>query len=640
MISTTNMEHYNIPGLKELWFETLGDPSIKIAIIDGIVDDAHPVLRDANLEIHETILGKDLALIGTSADHGTYVTSIIMGQHKSPIKGIAPKCTGLIFPVFKDDSDGEVTPCSQLDLARTILRAVDAGAHIINISSGEFSSSGIADTFLKDAIDYCTTKGVVVVAAAGNDGCECLHIPASIPSVLAVGATNVEGEPMNFSNWGQEYQYKGILAPGQNIKGAIVGGDLDERSGTSYATPIVSGILALLMSLQKKHGISPNGTEMKDLLLQNAIGCSHNTLQCKRLLTGKINLKNIVQKLVTKNHKNMVKQQENPIINSDALLENHPEILEKQEDYTDVESTAFPLTENAEDSIVNEGIKPSHCGCGGGENCTCNSEKKKTTRSVQKRQLVYALGTLSYDFISEARKKSLLQHAGERSNLNDPKQFIDYLEQNPFEAASVIWTLNLDNTPMYAIMPQGPYANEGYTRLAEFLKDQENEGAERISLPGLIVGQVRLQSGQIVPVVVPELRCMYNWSSSKLTDSILGRNANENTKNVFMSFLDRIYYDLRNMGITPTDRAINYAATNAMNAANVFVEAMESKMQLDTITTEKSPIHSGSSECFDVKLTFFDPENQLRSRKVYRFTVDVSETCPVMIGAVRSWYVR
>ena len=71
---------------------------------------------------------------------------------------------------------------------RAINIAIDNHADIINISGGEFSTSGASETLLANAIKKCEEKGILIVAAAGNDGCECLHLPAAESSVLAVGA--------------------------------------------------------------------------------------------------------------------------------------------------------------------------------------------------------------------------------------------------------------------------------------------------------------------------------------------------------------------------------------------------------------------------------------------------------------------
>lgn len=103
------------------------------------------------------------------------------------------------------------------------------------------------------------------------------------------------------------------------------------------------------------------------------------------------------------------------------------------------------------------------------------------------------------------------------------------------------------------------------------------------------------------------------------------------------SFLNRIYYDLRNLGQIARNRAFNFAATNAFQAAFTFAEAVVAGMELDSIDVQKSPFCRINSDCWDVKLKFFDPENGRRAKKVYRFTIDVSDTIPVTLGEVRSW---
>jgi len=124
--------------------------------------------------------------------HGTHVTSIIFGQPGSPVRGIAPKCRGLIVPIFAD----ERLKLSQLDLSRAIEQAINAGANIINISGGQLTDWGEAEGWLEKAVQLCNENNVLIVAAAGNDGCECLHVPAALPTVLAVGAMDEQGNLM------------------------------------------------------------------------------------------------------------------------------------------------------------------------------------------------------------------------------------------------------------------------------------------------------------------------------------------------------------------------------------------------------------------------------------------------------------
>jgi hypothetical protein len=103
-------------------------------------------------------------------------------------------------------------------------------------------------------------------------------------------------------------------------------------------------------------------------------------------------------------------------------------------------------------------------------------------------------------------------------------------------------------------------------------------------------------------------------------------------------FLNRVYYDLRNMGQTSAERALNFAATNTFQAATVIIRGIqEGKSTLDRITVERSSFCRMDSDCWDVKFIFFDADEVRRSKKVFRFTVDVSSKYPVTIGPMREW---
>jgi subtilisin family serine protease len=187
-----------LPELAGLWAASLGDPEIRVAVLDGPVDLSHPCFEGAKLQRLPTLVS-ETAGPGAMSSHGTHVTSVIFGQSQGPIVGVAPHCQGLILPVFRDYQEGSL---SQLDLVRAIEQAVQEGAHIINISGGQRSPKGQADEVLARAIRLCEQSNVLVVAAAGNDGCECLHVPAALPGVLAVGAMGENGQPLELSNWG------------------------------------------------------------------------------------------------------------------------------------------------------------------------------------------------------------------------------------------------------------------------------------------------------------------------------------------------------------------------------------------------------------------------------------------------------
>ena len=150
--------------------------------------------------------------------------------------------------------------------------------------------------------------------------------------------------------------------------------------------------------------------------------------------------------------------------------------------------------------------------------------------------IVYAIGVLGYDFGSEARRDSFkqLMPAVEFSGVQvpanpyDARQMVDYLEENISEAKSLIWTLNLELTPVYAIEPVGSFSREVYETLQQFLSGQVQaednpEFIQRVSIPGRITGRtVRLFSGQVVPVIEPQSpRGMYGWHVNSLVSAAI-----------------------------------------------------------------------------------------------------------------------
>jgi cyanobactin maturation PatA/PatG family protease len=258
-------------------------------------------------------------------------------------------------------------------------------------------------------------------------------------------------------------------------------------------------------------------------------------------------------------------------------------------------------------------VKPSSsCGCGGGNS-----------------QLVYALGELGTDFGSEARRDSYTQDM-----LAYDENLLDYLEKNPWAAQNLIWTLNLEATPIYAIVPMGAYAPVAFERLRSAMADNK---VERVVIPGYVNGSIQLMSGQTVPTIIPEVRGMSSWSNAALIESVAADEDAE-TKNFVEEYLNRIYYDYSNLGVTPQERALNFSATNVYQILQTIINnKTENRPVLDKIEVLKSPVCRSESECYDVKLIFFDPENSQRARRVYRFAVDVSDVIPVLVGKLRSW---
>ncbi len=640
-----------IAGLSELRGETPGDPRVTVAILDGAVDLSHPCFAGADL----SQLGGLTS--GRPTVHGTHVASVVFGREAGGVAGIAPACRGLVVPIF-EERDGQIQAASQLDLARALREAVAAGATVVNVSGGQLTPSGKAESFLADAVAYCAAKGVLIVAAAGNEGCECLHVPAALPSVLAVGAMGDDGAPLDFSNWG--YQDDGLLAPGEGVVGAAVGGGTAVKSGTSFATPVVTGVVALLLSEQRLRGEPADTGAVRTALLGGVRACDPRARSdCRRFLAGQLDLAGARRLLgpgasapgesvsedaasirvasETDLCDNQSKDQGGSNTVSDEIHEESAACGAEAPEASPPREPARPEGETpavlAAADAASDRVVAADCGCGG---------------AAGNGSLVYAIGELGYDFGTEARLDSFHQ-SFEEGNPHIAADLLTHLGNNPWEADAVIWTLNLDATAIYAVAPGGPFASVAYERLREFLNGQLEEGVERVSAPGTLAGTARLFNGQTVPVIWPELRGMYSWSTGALVEVVAGPAPAEGTeeyeqhqkKNAGVrNFLARVYHELRNLGRSAEERAINFAATNAFQATQIFHDASGEDLELDSIEVERSPICRPDSDCWDVKLTFFDPKERLTTaRRVHRYTVDVSDVIPVTVGAVRSWAV-
>ena len=215
---------------------------MKVAVIDSGVD-ANPQFG------HRVIIGPDLAGSQFSAapsdadcvGHGTFVASIIAAAPMAGVSfaGVAPQAT--ILSIKITNSQGNI-PSAVVPAA--IYDAVQMGANVINLSLTAPNSPA-----LRSAVDFARIHNVVVVAAAGNDDGNGTgpFYPAAYPGVLSVGAVGPDGSLASFSD---THTPVTVTAPGVNVTGAWPGafpnaynpGD----SGTSFATPFVAGVVALV----------------------------------------------------------------------------------------------------------------------------------------------------------------------------------------------------------------------------------------------------------------------------------------------------------------------------------------------------------------------------------------------------------
>jgi cyanobactin maturation PatA/PatG family protease len=584
--------------------------------------------------------------------HATGIFGTMFGQPGSPVEGVAPYCTAINIPLFETPTSDEAL--SPLNMAHAFNLALELGVNIIHCAACHPNQTGFAHEMIQKAVKQCQDNNILIVAPSGNNKGEWFCAPAILPNVLAVGMMKDDGQPANYSNWGGQYQEQGILAPGENIVAAQPGTDEPARQeGTSLAAPLMTGISALLMSLQLQRGEKPNAETVRQAILNSAIPCDRKEVaEPERCLVGKLNIPGAYQLLTGQLLPNI---QASAVVLPQIILpansnsfpdSSESAVISASQPLNEVYSSTATQLVTASATLAD--IPPASL-----------SPSNITPSAVSSK--VYALGSLGYDFGTEARRDTFKQRMSAVSidgvlipaNPYDARQMVNHLELNPSEGKSLIWTLNQELTPIYALEPQKAFASEIYEvfqmLLAGQIQPEESDDyIERVSIPGNLTDRtVELFSGQVVPILaLPNIRGMYGWQVNALVEAAVATVSPEASEpdNVRMrrslkSFLHRIYYDLRNLGHLDRDRALNFAATNAFQAASTFESAINSGMGLDSIEIEKSPFCRLNSNCWDVMLKFFDSENSRRAKKVYRFTIDVANIMPVTLGAVRSWSV-
>lgn len=222
----------------EAWEITKGSPNLIVAVIDDGINPNQPDLKSQIVSPY--VLNNNTDQYKDMGVHGTHVSGIIAAASDNSIggSGIAPNVKIMPINVFTGDKNGEFAYIS--DIIKGIQYAINHGAKIINMSLGDYEYSQA----LNDAIQEAYKKGLIIVAAAGNDDTSNRTYPAAYDHVISVASTNIKDQISSYSNFGDRID---ISAPGENILSTLPNG-FGYMSGTSMAAPVVSGVAALVWS--------------------------------------------------------------------------------------------------------------------------------------------------------------------------------------------------------------------------------------------------------------------------------------------------------------------------------------------------------------------------------------------------------
>lgn len=236
--------------LDPLMQRSSGVPDIVIGLIDGPVAMDHPDLAGGNIHVSGSATGTCSMVASMACQHGTFVAGILAARRGSPAPAICPNCTLLLRPIFPEDAagNGQMPNATPQELATAIHEVVAAGARLINLSAALLRPTSPGLEKLQQALDFAAARGVITVAAAGNQGTVGSSAITRHPWVIPVVGCDLQGRPTMESNLGSSIGRRGLAAPGENITSLGAQGEPGTFHGTSAAAPFVTGTIALLWS--------------------------------------------------------------------------------------------------------------------------------------------------------------------------------------------------------------------------------------------------------------------------------------------------------------------------------------------------------------------------------------------------------
>jgi PatG C-terminal/Subtilase family len=603
-------------GLGPLMALTSGSADVGIGLVDGPVSLDHPDLVEARIRV---VAAVDLACPPSSTGacaHGTFVAGILVGRRGSPAPSISPGCTLIVRPIFFDAADGRITPsASSADLAEAVVDCVDAGARIVNLSVATEQPTTRVEERLRRALDHAVGRGVIVVAAAGNQGTLGGSDIIRHAGVVPVVSFDRHARPMLESNVGASIGRRGVGAPGDSIVSLGTQGAPVIRAGTSVATAFVTGTIALLWSL------FPEATagDVRRALAEGP----RRTSVIPPLLSA-----TAARVALGRRSESLPRRPDDPYF---------PRVSEG----IPPQGTSLVGVTDVDDAPTRTAPVPAS------PVAAATQQVALPVRSPgpvfpEMPTFVYALGRIDARYPTLAVEKEFAQAIGnyDSAGRTDREVVRDVIQErhNRYLARSLCWVLTVEGLETYILVPRDPAD-------LDLLIDSYRTEPRPDDLDVVIgtrhgIAPQDMCNGLAVPVV--GFTQIYSFDRTSLIESIpVPDDTSENDAGRFRTIAGGLFDDLNqladNAGATDEHRALNYLTVRYPRIYTVAAEQLQDNFSFTGVQVFHSPL-SGPRTIVDVVFSFTHRQTDVVEKRFVR--VDVTEEFPFLHGGIARYFER
>lgn len=606
---------FRLVGLTSLMGRGVGDKVVSVGIIDGPLDLGHPAFAGSHLRTvrpDQSAACNDAT--GAACAHGTAVAGILAAQRGGGAVAICPGCSFHVYPIFKDgeDAPGGMVSSTPEELADAIHETVNSGVRIINLSLGVIQAHTGTHRTLHEACDHAARRGVVLVAAAGNQARIGPQPLLDHPWVIPVVGCDPDGNVTPESNLSPSIGARGLRAPAVNIPSAAPGARYSPMSGTSAATAIVTGAIALLWS---------EVPEAAPQAIRAAVLGSVRTGR-RSLVPPLLDVEAARSRLrASGNQKEDIMAEElTREATAAAAVDSKPGIQPRAQ-----RRAAAPGIVAQSRVIAQSGPCP-----------TCAAAEGQAAGPPT---YIFAIGQVRLRFPSASIEKEFAQTVAseDTARLTDDAVLYNVVKDNPYLANEVCWVLSVDGVETYLLVARDHLIQQ---QLVEAIKPSEG----RLDTDVIIgsrgpMAPAEMCNGLVVPIVLVDR--MYSFQKPELlaaltkpTDSTMSDDEFRRSSD---SLFDRIQQLADNVGATDEHRAVNYLAVRYPQIYTHTAEMYARSFSLTRVEVQPSRM-AGVRKLVNVIITYTNRNTDIEEK--FRVRVDVTEKYPFLEKRLAPFFDR